>query len=57
MMIMEHTSIEDLEILLNLSAKNTKNTLISLFNCETNGGGAFILFFLYNFSINVNNLI
>ena len=39
MMIMEHTSTEDLEILLNLNEKNSKNTLISLFNCETNGGG------------------
>lgn len=38
-MIMEHTSIEDLEILLNLGEKTSKNTLISLFKCETNGGG------------------
>lgn len=41
LMIIDHTSIEDLEILLNLSEKSTKNTLISMFKCETNGGGYF----------------
>lgn len=47
MLIIEPSSIQDLEIFINLGEKSVKNTLISLFKCETYGGSICLLPFCF----------